>query len=88
MFSVVVTANDVVEPKPDPEGLVRAIAMMTTDVNKTVYFGDEVDDIEASKRAGALSAAALWGFGDARMLRLHRPDFAFNDPHGALHELT
>lgn len=88
MFSVIVTANDVLEPKPDPEGVVRAIAMMTTEANKTVYFGDEVHDIEASKRAGALSAAALWGFGDARQLRSHQPDFAFNDPREALHELT
>jgi len=87
LFSVVVTADDVVEPKPDPEGLVRAIDLMTTEVNKAVYFGDEVDDIEASKRAGVLSAAALWGFGDATQLRSHQPDFAFNDPHGALHLL-
>jgi HAD superfamily hydrolase (TIGR01509 family) len=88
MFSVVVTADDVAEPKPDPEGLVRAIAMMTTAVNRTVYFGDEVHDIEASKRAGALSAAALWGFGDAKQLKSQQPDFAFDDPRGALRQLT
>lgn len=88
MFSVVVTADDVVEPKPDPEGIVRAIDLMEAEVNKTVYFGDEVHDIEASKRAGVLSAAALWGYGDAEQLRSHQPNFAFNDANGALHQLT
>jgi len=87
-FSVIVTADDVIELKPNPEGLIRAIRLMLADVDRTVYLGDTIRDIEASTRAGIKSAAALWGFGDDYELRRHKPDFAFTDPSDALSQLT
>ncbi len=87
-FSVIVTADDVTELKPNPEGLIRAVRLMSAAVDRTVYLGDAVRDIEASNRAGIKSAAALWGFGDDDELRMHRPDFAFTDPSDALSQWT
>lgn len=39
-----------------------------------IYIGDEVRDVEASKRAGVSSIAAAWGFNAAEILAAHHPD--------------
>jgi pyrophosphatase PpaX len=83
-FPVVVTHDDVKAGKPDPEGLIRALNLMHTSRKMALYLGDAVRDIEAAKRAGIWSAAALWGFGDPAALKNSRPDFVFEKPLDAL----
>jgi HAD superfamily hydrolase (TIGR01549 family) len=56
-FPVVVTGDDVERPKPDPQGLQRALAAMDVPVggvNGTVYIGDTVVDYETARAAGML----------------------------------
>lgn len=45
-----------------------------------VYIGDEVRDVEASKRAGVSSIAAAWGFNAAEVLATHNPDALARTP--------
>jgi HAD superfamily hydrolase (TIGR01509 family) len=59
-FAVVVTEDDVRHPKPDPEGLLRAIEALGVRPEETVYIGDSVTDVEAARAAGLRAAAALW----------------------------
>jgi HAD superfamily hydrolase (TIGR01509 family) len=87
-FAVVVTADDVNKPKPDPEGLIRATTLMGAKPDQTIYVGDAVRDIEAARRAGIRSAAALWGFTKSDDLKAHHPDFAFNNPRKVLDYLV
>jgi len=87
-FPVVVTADDVKEGKPDPEGLTRALDLMHASRDGALYLGDAVRDIKAAKRASILSAAALWGFGDPAALKNSGPDFAFERPQDALELLA
>ena len=87
-FSNVVTADDVSHQKPDPEGLIMAVQMMKAHADQTVYLGDSARDIEASRRAGIGSAAALWGFGTESKLRALRPDFVFRDTSDAVRLLA
>jgi pyrophosphatase PpaX len=86
-FPIVVTADDVKKQKPDPEGLIRTLELMHGKQETTLYLGDAVRDIEAAKKATMLSAAALWGFGDPARLRGSKPDFVFENPLDALHQL-
>jgi HAD superfamily hydrolase (TIGR01549 family) len=79
-FPVVVTADDVKEGKPDPEGLIRALDLMHASRKGALYLGDAVRDVEAAKRAGIWPAAALWGFGDPAALKNSGPNFAFEKP--------
>lgn len=51
-FGHIVTAEDVVKPKPDPEGLLAILN--GRDPAKAVYVGDNVDDAYAAKAAGML----------------------------------
>ena len=59
-FVVVVTDDDVERPKPDPEGLNRALREMEVEPDKAVYVGDSVGDLMAGRNAGVRTAAALW----------------------------
>jgi pyrophosphatase PpaX len=85
---IVVTADDVTEVKPDPEGLLRALELMRGRPDRAMYLGDSVRDIEAAKRASIGSAAALWGFGDRADLEGCEPDFTFEKPLDLLHEIV
>ena len=87
-FPIVVTADDVSEAKPDPEGLIRVLKLLRATRERSMYLGDAVRDIKAAKRASMRSAAALWGFGDPAALRTSEPDFAFKTPLEALRELV
>jgi pyrophosphatase PpaX len=87
-FQLVITADDVQRQKPDPEGLIRSTTLMSADPGQTIYLGDAVRDIEASRRAGITSAAALWGFTNQSELKAHHPDFAFETASEALEQLA
>ncbi|MEV0223914.1 HAD-IA family hydrolase [Streptomyces sp. NPDC050704] len=60
-FSVVVGGDEIERPKPDPEGILRACALLRVPAHACVYVGDAPTDLEAARRAGAHAAAAGWG---------------------------
>ena len=86
-FLRLVSADDVNQPKPDPEGLQIVMNAMGADPDKTVYVGDHPDDIIASRNARIKTAAALWGSKRSRDLQALHPDFIFKAPSDA-HELA
>ena len=56
LFQVVVTGDDVEAPKPDPEGLVRALRALALQPHDVVYVGDAPADYEMAR---ALDVAFL-----------------------------
>ena len=50
------------------------------DKRDALYIGDEIRDIEASKKAGIKIAAVSWGFNSASRLLEYKPDYLVNDP--------
>ena len=79
-FERIVTTNDVSEPKPSPEGLKIVMEGLGADPDGTVYIGDDPDDVNASRRAGVKTAAALWGSIRREELLALQPDFTFGQP--------
>lgn len=59
-FSVVVGLEDVDEPKPDPEGLLKAVRRLGVAPSRAVYVGDSEVDMEAGRRAGMTAWRAAW----------------------------
>lgn len=59
-FPVIVTDNELSAPKPAPEGLLKALALLGTQASQSFYIGDSRTDIEAAHAAGMKSVAALW----------------------------
>jgi len=79
-FHSIVTADDVNQSKPDPEGLQKAMDQLGAADDETIYVGDDPDDIVASRRAGVTGAGALWGSRKREELEALNPDFLFNYP--------
>ncbi|MFH1895196.1 MAG: HAD family hydrolase [archaeon] len=51
-FDVIVTATDVIEPKPSPEGIKKALKKLNVKAEETIFVGDAETDIQAGESAG------------------------------------
>lgn len=51
-FKVIITGDDINNPKPSPEGLHLAIDRLNTQTNEAIYIGDSSADYEMAKAAG------------------------------------
>jgi beta-phosphoglucomutase len=58
-FGAIVSADDVVEGKPHPEGYVQAIALLGADPRETAVFEDTEAGIAAARDAGVARVYAL-----------------------------
>ncbi len=59
-FSVIVTDNELSEPKPSPEGLLKALKAFGIPAAAAFYIGDSCSDMQAAHAAGVKPVAALW----------------------------
>ncbi len=57
-FDVVIGQDDVVNPKPDPEGIKKACEILGS--KRALYVGDSVSDIQAGKRARIKTCAIAY----------------------------
>ena len=57
-----VTADDVKNGKPHPEGLLNIIKKFKNDKKKTLFIGDSIHDFRASKSAKIKYLHASWGY--------------------------
>lgn len=85
-FETVVTANDVDNHKPHPEGLHLALAMLDVEPARAVYVGDGTMDMEAAKRAHMTAIGITHGFGPEKELRRFGADHIVHG-HKELKEL-
>lgn len=82
-LEVVVTANDVVNPKPHPEPVLKAISQFQARPQEAVLVGDSPADIMAGKAAGVTTVGAVYGtFGPE--IHSHNPDYIIHSLHGLL----
>jgi HAD superfamily hydrolase (TIGR01509 family) len=63
-FAVAVMDDDVAAPKPAPDGILEAVALLDADPAATLYVGDSVNDMRAAQAADVRFAAALWDKSD------------------------
>jgi phosphoglycolate phosphatase len=69
-----VVGSDGLAPKPDPAILVEAARRAGIDVRRAIMVGDTDRDVLAARRAGAVSAAVVYGGVAEEELLLHAPD--------------
>lgn len=60
--ALVLCADDVSKPKPDPESMFLAAKTLNVNLNTSVYIGDHERDIVAGKAAGMVTVAAAYGY--------------------------
>jgi len=51
-FDIALSRNDVLNLKPNPDGINLAIERLGTQKDKSIFMGDSLDDINASRNAG------------------------------------
>ena len=82
-FSIVVAVENLTKPKPDPEGILKIIRLLGSDVD-VYYIGDTEIDILTAKNAGVKSIAVTWGFRNRDFLEKYKPDFIVTTPEEIL----
>ena len=70
--------DDVKTHKPDPEPLLKALALFDVEANEAIYIGDHENDIKAAKKAGMLSCAVTYSYRLKQMLN-EFPDYVIDD---------
>jgi pyrophosphatase PpaX len=86
-FEVVVTPEDVANPKPHPEPVLCALERLGASAEATLFVGDSPHDIAAGRAAGVRTAAALWGPFPREVLEAARPDLLLEAQQDVLRQV-
>ena len=78
-FDVVVTADDVQRPKPDPECIHHILQALKCDPDTALLVGDTRTDVETGKNAAIATCAVLYGIGTRDELNAATPDFIIDE---------
>ncbi|CAN5120826.1 pyrophosphatase PpaX [soil metagenome] len=73
-----VAFEDVTTPKPDPEGIVKALAYFSIQPGEAIMVGDSPVDIEAGRNAKTSTVGVTYGFHGER-IRESKPNFVIDD---------
>jgi pyrophosphatase PpaX len=80
LMDVLVCADEVANPKPHPEPVEKAVALLGANPTTTVYVGDSIHDMLSGRAAGVRTAAALWGPFKRSHLESAKPDYWLETP--------
>jgi len=83
-FDVIVTPEDVREPKPHPEPVLFALDKLGVRAEEALFVGDSPHDVAAGRAAGTRTAAALWGPFGREALERAGPDALLHAQHDVL----
>ena len=74
VFAVIICNEDIVNKKPDPEGLVLAIRSMDVDPSHCAYVGDAPEDIEMGRRGKVMTIGVRSAYPSSGRLMNAKPD--------------
>lgn len=80
LFEAIVPSDEVTKPKPDPEPVLRALALLGIERTRTVFVGDSLHDLHCGRAAGVRTAAVLWGPFGRDALASGAPDYWIETP--------
>lgn len=78
-FGTIVTVDDVKKPKPDPEGICKALLDLGADASTAMMVGDSHYDIEAAHNAGIRSVGVSWSLKGIDYLKRYEPTHIIDD---------
>jgi phosphoglycolate phosphatase len=83
-FKLIVTSQDVKEPKPSPQAFLIAAHRLGVSPEECLVVGDSITDIQAGRLAGARTAAVLSGLFSREELKKEKPDLILRDINSLL----
>jgi 3-amino-5-hydroxybenzoic acid synthesis related protein len=78
-FDVTIASDQLNQPKPHPEGVLKMLEGLGSTSAQSVMIGDAVNDIICAQEAGVKAIAITWGTKPERVQRLCRPDYIAHD---------
>lgn len=75
LFDTVISLDDVENPKPDPEPILKALAELSSSASESLMIGDNSHDIEGGKNAGVRTAGVAWSAKGEEHLATYKPDY-------------
>lgn len=60
IFDVIITGDDVIKPKPHPEGINKALTLLDVGNNEAMFIGDSDADIHAGIQANVFTIGVQW----------------------------
>lgn len=78
-METVVTVDDVVRGKPDPESVLKALELMNVVPQEALMVGDSKYDIVAGREAGVKTVGVSWSLKGEDHLREFDPDYIIHD---------
>jgi phosphoglycolate phosphatase len=76
-----VQGTDGFPAKPEPDVILASLQVFGARPEDCLFVGDSAADMEAGKRAGVKTCAALWGYGERDDLARWNPDYWVSDPN-------
>lgn len=76
-FKTIVTIDDVTNPKPHPESVIKAMKELNGEPKSTIMVGDNYHDILAGKNARVLTAGVAWSHRGEEFLKQYEPTYMF-----------
>jgi HAD superfamily hydrolase (TIGR01549 family) len=80
----VVSASDVIHPKPNPEAARLACERLGVEPHQAAMIGDSVYDLRCARGAGVMAVAVAYGAGAREALAAEEPDLLFDTPEALL----
>ena len=77
IFNISITGDDVVDPKPHPEGIIKAMNILNCSPHEILFVGDSNADIEAGTRANVKTVGVNWLENSHGSKFLIKPDYEF-----------
>lgn len=84
LFEVIITSDDVSDKKPSPEGLFKALALLNSSGDDSIFIGDSANDILAGNRAGIESVLVGWSLMEPQQIESLEPDYIIERPSDLL----
>lgn len=86
-FDIVIASDEVSNPKPHPESILKALDFLNVESNEVIMVGDSPYDLMSATNASVKSCAVTWGTSSKDELLKQSPNFILDTPSQLLNVL-
>lgn len=80
IFDVAIGQTEGIPIKPEPDMLFKAIKLLKTHIDQSIFIGDSDTDMQTAKNADIKSIGVTWGFRDKEVLIQEGAQFIISSP--------